>query len=115
MNTLYELTGKKFTVFSNTCIEVMDFYLSYPTIYFTPTTTALSMEKSLFTVKACMNLLKLNSYLSKVSDSGSTYYITKENMEFWVTDFKNYVLNNTVTLRKIESANLPIQNNEDDE
>lgn len=92
MTLLFEITGKKFTVFSQTCIDVMDFFLQNPTLYFTPTTTALSMEKPLATIKGCMNLLKSNSYLSKISDSQSTYHITKENMEFWVTDFKTHVL-----------------------
>ena len=93
MTLLYETTGKKFTVFSDTCIDIMDFYLQNSTLYFTPTTTALSMEKSIPTIKSCMNLLKSNSYLSKVSDSGTVYHITKENMEFWITDFRNNVMN----------------------
>lgn len=84
--------GTKRSVFSNTCSEIMDFFLQNPTLYFTPLTVSLSMEKSQATIKDCMNLLKSNSYLSKVSDSGSVYHITKENMEFWVTDFKNHVL-----------------------
>jgi len=39
-----------------------------------------------------MRLLKQNSYLSKFSDDGTVYHLTLENMEFWRTDFKNYVL-----------------------
>jgi len=88
MTILYETTGKKFTAFSPTCVEVMDFFLKDPTIYHTPTTTALSLEKSVATIKACMNLLKSNSYLSKVTETSTSYHITKENMGFWCTDFK---------------------------
>lgn len=92
MTILFETTGKKFTAFSPTCAEIMDFFLTDPTIYHTPTTTALSLEKSVATTKACMNLLKSNSYLSKVTETGTAYHITKENMEFWHTDFKNHIL-----------------------
>jgi len=113
---LYKTTGKKFTVFSDTCMDVMDFFLSHSNLFFTPTTTALSMEKSVPTIKACMNLLKSNSYLSKISNDGSTYHITKENMEFYNIDFRNYVLN----LEKIKDSKFQlkavlIHNIEDDE
>ena len=33
-----------------------------------------------------------NSYISKLSPDGTVYHITKENMEFWHTDFKNHVI-----------------------
>ena len=69
-----------------------DFFLQNVTLYFTPTTTALCMERSFSTIKDCMNILRRNSYLSKISDDGTVYHITKENMEFWHTDFKKYVL-----------------------
>lgn len=88
MTILFETTGKKFTAFSPTCVEVMDFFLQNPTSYYTPTTAALSLEKPIATIKACMNLLKSNSYLSKTTETGTSYHITKENMEFWCTDFK---------------------------
>jgi len=90
--SLYSTTGKKFTVFSPTCYEVMSLFLNDPTIYYTPTTAALSLQKPIATVKSCMNLLKSNFYLSKVTETGSTYHITKENMESWYTDFKNHIL-----------------------
>jgi len=70
----------------------MDFFLSNPRIFFTPKTMALSMGKPHPTVKDCMNLLKRNSYLTKDKETESVYHITKENMEFWRTDFKNHVL-----------------------
>lgn len=76
-------------------VEVMDFFLSYPSLYHTSLTASLSMKKVHTTVKDHMRLLKQNSYLSKLSDSGSVYYITKENMEFWRVDFKNHVLSLT--------------------
>jgi len=70
----------------------MDFFLQNVTLYFTPLTAALSLEKPVSTISDCINLLKRNSYLSKISDDGTSYYITKENMEFWHTDFKKHVL-----------------------
>jgi len=113
---LYKTTGKKFTVFSDTCIDVMDFFLSHSNLYFTPTTAALSMKKSVPTVKACMNLLKSNYYLSKISNDGSTYHITKENMEFYNIDFRNYVLNlEKIKDGKSQFKEILIHNNEDDE
>ena len=50
-------------------------------------TASLSMNKPHYTIKDCMRLLKQNSYLTKLSDQGTVYHITKENMEFWHTDF----------------------------
>lgn len=69
----------------------MDFFLKYPNLYFTPNTVALSMKLSINSVKACMNLLRKNSYLSKLENS-TVYHIKKDNMEFWVTDFRRHVL-----------------------
>ena len=84
--------GTPTTCFSPTCIDVMDFFLHNDEMYFTPTTVALSMKRPLSTIKDCMNLLKRNSYLSKISDEQTVYHITEENMEFWVMDFRNHVL-----------------------
>jgi len=84
--------GSQTTCFSKTCTAVMDFFLQNVTLYFTPTTTALCMERPLPTIKDCMNLLRRNSYLSKISDDGTVYHVTKENMQFWHTDFKKHVL-----------------------
>lgn len=78
--------------FSDSCCEVMDFFLSNAGLYFTPRTAALSMEKPAATIKDCMRLLKQNQYLSKLSDDGTVHHITKENMEFWHTDFKRHIL-----------------------
>jgi len=50
------------------------------------------MERPLPTIKDCMNILRRNSYLSKISDDGTVYHVTKENMQFWHTDFKKHVL-----------------------
>ena len=84
--------GTHTTCFSKTCVAVMDFFLQNVTLYFTPTTVALCMERSLATIKDCMNILRKNSYLSKISDDGTVYYVTKENMILWHTDFKKHVL-----------------------
>ncbi len=92
MITISKPQGTGTTCYSPTCIDVIDFFLQNVTLYFTPTTAALSLEKPLSTIKDCMNLLKRNSYLSKITDSGTVYHITKENMEFWVTDFRKNVL-----------------------
>ena len=78
--------------FGDNPIRVMDFFLDNVGLYFTPKTAALSMEMAAPTAKDIMRLLKQNSYLSKLSDMGTVYFITKENMEFWRTDFKNHVL-----------------------
>lgn len=78
--------------FNKNCISIMDFFLSHVELYFTPYTTALSMEKTPATIKDCMRLLKQNSYLSKLSDEGSVYHLTLENMEFWRVDFKRHIL-----------------------
>ena len=80
------------TCFTDNTIDVMDFFLQNITLYFTPYTTSLSMKKSHYTIKDCMRLLHQNSYLSKLSADGTVYHITKENMEFWHTDFKNHIL-----------------------
>lgn len=79
-------------VFSAQCMEIMDFFLTHVTLYHTPITTALSLERPITTIRTCMSLLNRNSYLSKISKLGTVYHVTKENMEFWRTDFKNYVL-----------------------
>ena len=92
MNLQSTHQGTKRTVFSETCVSIMDFFLQNVTLYFTPKTVSLSMSVSHSTIKDCMQLLKKNQYLSKESDGGSVYHITKENMEFWHTDFKNHVL-----------------------
>lgn len=84
--------GTHTTCFSKTCMDVMDFFLRNVTLYFTPKTAALSMERPLPTIKDCMNLLRRNLYLSKISDEGTVYHVTRENMEFWVTDFRKHVL-----------------------
>ncbi len=89
--TTHQGTIRK-TCFTQNCIDVMDFFLQNPTSYYTPYTASLSMKKSHPTIKDCMRLLKQNSYLSKLSDDGTVYHITKENMEFWHTDFKSHVL-----------------------
>ena len=108
MTTLFEATGKKFTVFSPTCCDVMDLFLNDPTIYYTPTTAALSLDKPLSTIKSCMNLLKSNSYLTKVTETGSTYHITKENMEFWVTDFRNHILSEQEEINQLQKTGVEI-------
>ncbi|QDI74004.1 hypothetical protein QIT55_gp18 [Nitrosopumilus spindle-shaped virus] len=79
--------------FSPTCVEIMDYFLSYPDLYHTAMTVSLYLEKSSDSVKNCMSLLLKNSYLTKKLDSGHVYFITKENMEFWAIDFKNHILN----------------------
>jgi hypothetical protein len=79
-------------LFSPQCTEIMDFFLTHVTLYHTPITTALALERPITTVRTCMSLLKRNSYLSKISKLGTVYHVTKENMEFWRTDFKNHVL-----------------------
>jgi len=80
------------TCFTTPIFEVMDFFLQHTALYFTPYTVSLSMKKSHATTKDYMRLLKQNSYLSKLSDDGTVYHITLENMEFWRTDFTNHVL-----------------------
>jgi len=90
--TISKHQGTHFTCFSPMCINVMDFFLQNVNLYFTPLTVSLSMEKQQHSVKACMNLLKRASYLSKISDNGTVYHITKENMGFYHADFKNHVL-----------------------
>jgi len=80
------------TCFTIPIIGVMDFFLKHAGLYFTPYTTALSMSKPHYTIKDYMRLLKQNSYLTKLSNDGTVYHITQENMEFWRTDFKNHVL-----------------------
>ena len=80
------------TCFSPQCIELMDFFLQHVTLHFTPLTTALSLEKPVSTISDCINLLRKNSYLSKITDDGIVYHVTKENMQFWHTDFKKHVL-----------------------
>ncbi len=73
----------------------MDFFLSNADHYFTPLTAALSMKKHPSTIKDIMRILKQNSYLSKLSDNGTVYHVTRENMEFWHTDYKNHILSPT--------------------
>lgn len=78
--------------FSPTCEKIMDYFLSYPKLYHTPQTVSLFLEKSNDTIKNCMSLLLKNSYLSKISETSSVYFITSANMEFWRNDFKNHIL-----------------------
>ncbi len=87
-------TINRTTPYSPTCMKIMDFFIQNPTLYFTPITVFKSsdFDVSTFTVKHCMSLLHKNSYLTKDSLQGTAYHITKENMEFWVTDFRNYIL-----------------------
>lgn len=88
------ITKHRTTPYSPTCMSVMDFFIQNPTICFTPITVYKSLDFDVTpdTVKNCMGLLYKNSYLTKDSLQGTTYHITKENMEFWVTDFRNYIL-----------------------
>ena len=94
------------TCFTTPIFEVMDFFLQHVTLYFTPYTVSLSMRKPPATIKDYMRLLKQNSYLSKFSDDGTVYHITKENMEFWRTDFTNHVLN----LQKLKESSYNMKN-----
>ncbi len=77
--------------FGDGCVTMMDFFLKHSELYFTPKTVSLSMPRSLFSAKDQMQQLYKNSYLSKLSKDGTVYFITDENSEFWITDFKNYV------------------------
>lgn len=102
-----------YTPYSPTCMKIEDLFLDNPSIYFTPMTVSKTLKISPNTTKANMRLLLSNSYLTK--DDGNNYSITKENMEFWVTDFRNHVL----VLKKLQSEkeieNLPVNEVEDDE
>lgn len=69
----------------------MDFFLSNVTLYFTPKTAGLSMGRPLPTIKDCMRLLWSNSYLSKFSHDGTVYFMNRENIQFWSTDYRNYL------------------------
>jgi len=83
------------TPYSPTHQDVINKFLQDPTIYYTPMTMYLSMNTKCAcdTIKNCMQLLLKNSYLTKEGGSGTNYYcITKENIEFWVTDFRRHVL-----------------------
>jgi len=91
-NKLTIQTHRQRTPFSPTCYDIMDFYLQHFDCYFTPRTISLSLDKPQSTISDCINLLKKNSYLSKVTETGTAYHITVENMEFWRTDFKNHIL-----------------------
>lgn len=106
--------------FSPLCISIMDFFLENPTLYFTSMTACKSMngKTSPDMIKNCMNLLLKNSYLTKEDGIMTHHYnITKENMEFWVTDFKRYVLHEEekTELIKKEPDNLPVDTSEDNE
>jgi len=101
MSQVYEIRKSCFT---ETCCNIMDFFLSHPDIYFTPTTTSLSMEKSLPTIKDCMRLLKQNDYLTKFSDEGTVYHITKENMVLWHTNFKAHILQEYESEEKLQDG-----------
>lgn len=93
MNVLVS-TQNRTTPYSPTCMNIMDFFIGNPTLYFTPITAykSLDIDVSPDTVKNCMSLLSKNNYLTKDSLQGTAYHITKENMEFWITDFRNYIL-----------------------
>lgn len=91
MSSTHKGTIRK-NCFTKSIIDVMDFFLEHAGLYFTPYTAALSMDRSHYTIKDYMRLLKQNSYLTKLSDDGTVYFITQENMEFWRTDFKNHVM-----------------------
>lgn len=103
------------TAFSPTGQNIMEQFLHDPTIYYTPMTMhlTLGLNISSHTVKACMSLLLKNSYLTKEGGNGTNHYcITKENMEFWITDFRNHVLE----LKKLKQLdNLPVDNRGDGE
>lgn len=106
--------------FSPTCMKIMDFFFENFTLYFTPMTVYKSMKIDVNpnTIKSCMSLLLKNSYLTKEGGNGTNHYnITKENQEFFVTDFRNHVeeLENQKDSQKKEPDNLPINDSEDDE
>lgn len=98
-------------------MNIMDLFLENPTIYFTPMTTHLSLNLDISpdTVKNMMSLLLKNSYLTKEGGPRTNHYrITKENMEFWVTDFRNHVLDLEKSKQSKKLENLPIDNSEDE-
>ncbi|MCJ8306738.1 MAG: hypothetical protein HRU07_06790 [Nitrosopumilus sp.] len=107
------------TPYTPTCIKIMDFFIDNVTLYFTPMTAYKSLDVDVTpdTVKSCMNLLLKNSYLTKEGGKRTNYYsITKENMEFWVTDFRKYVLELEKLKQPFEPKHdLQIDNVEDDE
>ena len=89
------ITKHRTTPYSPTCMSTMDFFIQNPTLYFTPMTAYKSLDLGVSpdTVKNCMNILLKNSYLTKEDGISTNHYsITKENMEFWITDFRNYIL-----------------------
>ena len=88
------------TIFSPTCMRIMDLFLANPLIYFTPKTACLTLnDGSYHNVKKCMNILYCNNLLTKEGGNGTNYYsLTKENMDLWVYRFRNYVLVRECTL-----------------
>jgi len=107
------------TPYSPTGMSLMDFFLTNPTLYFTPMTVykSIGLGVSPDTIKNCMNLLLKNSYLTKENGKGTNHYcITKENMEFWITDFRRYILEKEKLIQpKKQFENLPVNDTEDDE
>lgn len=88
-------TKNRTTPYSPTYMSIMDFFLKHPALYFTPMTVYKSIHLNVTpdTIKNCMNLLLRNNYLTKENGAGTNHYnITKENMEFWVNDFRRYIL-----------------------
>jgi len=116
MNRIMYRTSQ--TAFSPTSNNIMDQFLKDPTIYYTPMTMYLTLDLDIssHTVKTCMSLLLKNSYLTKEGGMGTNHYsITKENMEFWVTDFRSHVLELEKLKQPKQLENLPIDNSEDDD
>lgn len=112
------VTLSRMSPYSPTCMMIMDFFLENVTLYFTPMTVYKSLENNVTsdTIKSCMSLLLKNSYLTKEDGIGTNHYnITKENMEFWVTDFKSHVLELEQLKKSKQLKNLPIDNSEDGE
>lgn len=90
-HNVQRLSSIRKSCFTDSCYDIMDFFLQNPRLYFTPYTASLSMNRSHPTIKDCMRLLHRNSYLSKLSHDGSVYHMTLENMKFWRVGFKNYM------------------------
>ena len=78
--------------FSQLPEKIMDFFLSHADMYHTPTTIALNINEPVFSVRDYVNILRKNSYVTKMPQHGNVFHITRENMEFWRTDFKNHIM-----------------------
>lgn len=77
---------------------------------------SLGLNISPDTVKNCMNLLLKNNYLTKRGGKRTNHYcVTKENKKFWVTDFKNHVLELEKLKEPTKLQFLPIDKREDGE